>query len=145
MRIFLIKWFINIVALLAVVHLIQGINVDRWQTAVVAALVLGLVNAFLKPLVMLLTLPLNILSLGLLTFIINGFMFYLVSIVVRGFHIVSFWNAFWGAFFFSMISFILNLLIRPQGKLSWRFYGYDSGCKPKYRDAIDIEGKAEDN
>lgn len=144
MKSFLIKWVINTVALVMVVKIIPGINVDRWQTAVFAALVLGLINTFLRPLVILFTLPLNILSLGLFTLVINGFLFYLVSKLVKGFTINSFWNAFWGALFFSIISFFLNLFFNPEGKISMHSYKYVSTRSPKYQKVIDIEGEIED-
>ena len=144
MKGFLIKWCVNIIALFTVVHIVHGINVDRWETAIITALVLGLINVFLKPFVILFTLPLNILSLGLFTLIINGALFYLVSKLVTGFHIVNFWNAFWGALWFSIISFLLNLLISPKGNVDVRFYKSRSGRNPGYRDAIDVEGKVVD-
>ena len=143
MRGFLVKWVANIFALMAVVHIIPGINADKWQTVVVAALILGLVNAFLRPLVILFTLPLNILSLGFFTFLINGFLFYAVSKVVLGFNVNNFWDAFWGALFFSMISSVLSLLINPQGKIELRCYQSVSRRKAKYKDVIDVEGKSE--
>lgn len=127
---------------MAVVHIIPGINADKWQTVVVAALLLGLINAFLRPLIILFTLPLNILSLGFFTFLINGFLFYAVSKIVQGFSVKDFWSAFEGALFFSMISFILSLLINPQGKIEPRFY-QSAWNKPKYKNVIDVEGKTE--
>jgi putative membrane protein len=136
---------VNIVALVGVMHIVRGINADTWQTIIVAALVLGLINVFLKPLVILLTLPLNILSLGLFTLIVNGAVFYLVSKLVIGFQIVNFKSAFWGALWFSVISFFLNLLISPQGKVDVHFYEYRSGPRQKYRDAIDAEAEVEDD
>ncbi len=140
---FFVTWIINTIALLIVVHIAPGINVDRWQTAAMAAFVLGLVNVFLKPLIILFTLPLNILSLGLFTFVINGFMLYLVSQFVQGFSIVSFEAAFQGALLFSIISFILNLLLNTKGRFKMQFYGYHPASRKKYRDAIDVTGKVE--
>ena len=110
----IIRWFANIVALLAVVKLVPGINIDSSRTLVVAALVLGLVNAVLRPFIILLTLPLNVLSLGLLTFFVNGFLFYGVSKMVSGFIVSDYLSAFLGALAFGIISFLLNLLINPD-------------------------------
>ena len=76
----------------------------------VVALVLGIINAFLRPLIILITLPMNILTLGTLTLFINGALFYLVSKIVKGFVITGFWSAFWGYILFSIISFLLSLL-----------------------------------
>ncbi len=144
MKGFLIKWAVNIAALIAVVHIVPGIYVDRLETVIVAALILGLINAFFKPFLILLTLPINILSLGLFTFVINGFMLYMASWLVRGFSIAGFWNAFWGALFFSIISFLLNIIISPKGRVEFRYFRSDYTDAPKYRDAIDTEGKPED-
>jgi putative membrane protein len=140
---FLIRWFANIAALMVAVLVIPGINVDTWDTLIVTALVLGLVNAFLSPLIILFTLPLNVLSLGFSTLIINGFLFYSVSKLIKGFIVDNVWSAFWGAIFFSIVSFILNLLINPQGKIEFRLYKYGSGRKAKDKDVIDVEGKVE--
>lgn len=114
MRIFLLKWLVNTVSLFAVVNIISGITVTSWVSVVAAALVLGLLNAFLRPLILLLTLPVNILTLGLFTLLINAFMFYLASVLVKGFEISDFGHAFLGAILFSIVSFLLNLLIRPD-------------------------------
>jgi len=111
---FLIKWLVNTTALLAVVHLVSGISIDRWQTTFVASLVLGLLNTFIRPVLILLTLPVNVLTLGLFTLFINGFMFYLAAHLVKGFSVMSFGSAFLGAFVFSIIAFLLNLIIGPD-------------------------------
>ena len=144
MKSFLIKWLVNIIALVAVVSFVPGISADKWQTVAVAALVLGLINAFLRPLIMLFTLPLNILSFGLFTFLINAFLFFLVSKIVTGFKIVDFWSAFWGALAFSFISFILSLLFGPQGHIDMRFYKGEQADGNKYKDVIDVEGSSDD-
>ncbi len=111
MKRFFTGWLINSTALLVVVHLVSGISIDRWQTTFVASLVLGLLNIFIRPVLILLTLPVNILTLGLFSLFINGFVFYLAASLVRGFEVMDFATAFFGAFVFSIISFLLNLLI----------------------------------
>jgi len=111
MKRFFIGWLINSTALLVVVHLVSGINLDRWQTTFVASLVLGLLNIFIRPVLIVLTLPVNILTLGLFTLFINGSMFYLAASLVQGFEVMNFGSAFFGAFVFSIITFLLNLLI----------------------------------
>ena len=138
---FLIRWFANILALLVVIHTIAGVRVADWQTAVIAALVLGLLNAFLRPFLILLTLPLNIFSLGAFTLIINGFLFYLASIFVKGFIVVNFWSAFCAAALFSAISFIANVVLSPV-TFTHRQAFQDRGEK-KYTNVIDVEGKVE--
>jgi putative membrane protein len=112
MRRFVVSWIVNSTALLVVVHLVSGISVDRWQTTFIAALVIGLFNAVLRPVLIFLTLPLTVLTLGLFTLVINGFLFYLASYVVSGFDVMSFWSAFRGAFLFSIVAFFLNLIVR---------------------------------
>ena len=121
MRGFLLRWFINSVTLLVVAHIVRGIEVTNFQATVVAALVLGIINAFLRPIIILVTLPINILTWGLFTFIINGFMFYLVSKIVKGFSIADFWTAFFGALLYSVISLSLNVLINKQGRIEIRY------------------------
>jgi putative membrane protein len=114
MRRFLVSWIVNTTALLIVVHVVSGITVDRWQTTFIAALVIGLFNAILRPVLIFLTLPLTVLTLGLFTLVINGFLFYLASYFVRGFQVMSFGSAFWGALLFSIVAFFLNLIVRER-------------------------------
>lgn len=108
---FLVKWLINALAIFIVAHIVKGIEVSSTAVVLVIALVLGIVNAFVRPLVILVTLPINILTLGLFTLFINGALFYLVSKLVKGFVITGFWPAFWGYILFSIISCLLSYLI----------------------------------
>jgi len=121
MRGLLIKWIINSLAILIVTYIVKGIEVASPITVIVVAFVLGIVNAFLRPLIILITLPINIFTFGLFTFFINGFLFYAVSKIVKGFVITGFWPAFFGALIFSTISFLLSLLITKEGKIEIRF------------------------
>jgi putative membrane protein len=107
---FLVRWGINSLAIFIVAHIVKGIEVSSTATVLMIALVIGIINAFLRPLILLVTLPINILSLGLLTLFINGGLFYLVSTIVKGFVITGFWPAFWGYILFSIISFLLSIL-----------------------------------
>ena len=143
---FILRWFINVISLLVVVNTLKGVEVSSFETLIVAALILGIINAVLRPIIILITLPINMLTLGIFTFFITGFMFYLVSKIIKGFTIESFWSAFWGAFIFSLISFLLSLLIHREGKLGVRFYEYKSGTKnnPTKLDVIDIEPENKD-
>ena len=108
---FLVRWLVNALAIFIVANIVKGIEISSMPLALVIALVLGVINAFLRPLIILITLPINILTLGLLTLFINGALFYLVSKIVKGFVITGFWPAFWGYILFSIISFLLSLLI----------------------------------
>lgn len=126
MRGILIKWVINSLAILIVTYTVKGIEVVSPLTAIVAAFVLGIVNAFLRPFIILITLPINIFTLGIFTFFINGFLFCMVSKIVKGFIVIGFWPAFWGALLFSTISFLLSLLINKEGRLETSFVKKDT-------------------
>ncbi|WP_374585360.1 phage holin family protein [Pseudoduganella sp.] len=106
-----LTWIINAAALLAVPYLMHSVDVTSIGAALVAALVLGLVNTLVRPLLLLLTLPVTVLSLGLFIFVINGFMFWLVAKVVDGFHVDSFGYAILGALLYSVISWALSTLL----------------------------------
>jgi putative membrane protein len=110
----LLTWVLNAFALFFVMKLVPGIQIDRFGDLLVATLVIGLLNAFLRPLVILLTLPVTLLTLGLFTLVINGVMFYLASHLVSGFHVTSFGAAFLAALLFSLFSFILNMLFQSK-------------------------------
>lgn len=110
----LLAWLINAVALFAVPYLMQSVSVDSIGTALIAALVLGLVNALVRPVLVLLTLPVTLLTLGLFIFIINGLMFWVVAQLVSGFHVAGFWSAVGGAIVYSIISWALSALILKE-------------------------------
>jgi putative membrane protein len=107
----LIAWLINTVALLAVSYLMRSVEVDNVTSALVAALVLGLVNTLVRPILVLLTLPVTVLTLGLFILVINGLMFWVVANLVRGFHVAGFWSAVGGALLYSIISWALSALL----------------------------------
>ncbi|MES2297033.1 MAG: phage holin family protein [Pseudomonadota bacterium] len=112
----LLSWFINAGALLALPFLINSVQIKSFGTALVAALVLGLVNALLRPILVLLTLPVTVLSMGLFIFIINGFTFWLVANWLEGFSVSSFWSAVGAALLYSVISWALStLLLKNNG------------------------------
>lgn len=106
----ILKWVLNCFALYFVMKIIPGIQVDRFQDLLLATLVIGLLNAFLRPIIILLTLPVTMLTLGLFTLVINGLMFWLAAYLVAGFHVTGFGAAFLAALLFSVFSFILNLI-----------------------------------
>ena len=115
----LIRWAINALALVLISQVIQGIRVDNLLAAFVAAAVLGVINAVLRPILLILTLPITILTLGLFALLINGFMLYIAGSVVRGFHVMGFWSAVFGALFLSMISWIANAFINERGRIEY--------------------------
>ncbi|GGC08831.1 phage holin family protein [Pseudoduganella buxea] len=106
-----LTWFINAAALFAVPYLMHSVDVTNIGAALIAALVLGLVNTLIRPLLLLLTLPVTVLSLGLFIFIVNGFMFWMVAQFVDGFSVDSFWAAVGGALLYSVISWALSALL----------------------------------
>jgi putative membrane protein len=108
------KLAINAVALLLVDSMFQNIWFDNNQATIAAAVLLALVNTYLRPLVVLLTLPINILTLGLFTLVINALMLELVSGLIPAFHVDGFWTAVGGALVISVVSCLLNLFLRPD-------------------------------
>ena len=111
MKHLIVKVLINAAALMFTSNLIDGIYVDGFGSVLVAAIILGIVNAIIRPLLLVLTLPLNVLTLGLLTFVINGFMLKLAAAVVGGFDVVGIWPAIVGALVLSVVSTVLNWLV----------------------------------
>jgi putative membrane protein len=110
MRILLV-WLLNTIALMAVAYLIPSITVASFTSALIAALILGLVNAFIRPILILLTLPVTVITLGLFILVINGLLFWLVGSVVQGFVVQGFWSGFIGAILFSIVSWALSALV----------------------------------
>ena len=109
-----LTWIINAVALLALPYVFSSINVDSFGTALLVAVVLGLVNALIRPVLILLTLPATILTLGLFIFVINGLLFWAVGSFLPGFHVDGFWAGVFGAIVFSLISWALSSLLMPD-------------------------------
>ncbi|HZE61010.1 MAG TPA: phage holin family protein [Burkholderiales bacterium] len=115
----LLVWLINTVALLGVAYLVPGVSVASFAAALVAALVLGLVNAVIRPILILLTLPATILTLGLFIFVINGLLFWFVGSFIQGFVVAGFWWGVLGAIVYSIISWLLaSLLLTPGARRS---------------------------
>lgn len=113
MRLMLI-WVSNALALLAVAYLLPNIHVDDFISALIAALLLGLINTIVRPLLILLTLPVTVLSLGLFILVINGLLFWLAGSVLKGFEVNGFWAGVMGALLYSTLSFALSLLLRQK-------------------------------
>lgn len=110
----LFKWLILTSAIMITSYLIDGIQVADISSAFLAAAVLGVLNLFLRPIAIILTLPLNILSLGLFTFAINALMLIITSETISGFEVDGFWAAVIGAFVISVISWMINTLVRKK-------------------------------
>ena len=105
-----LTWALNSFALFFVMKLVSGIQIDRFQDLLLATVVIALLNTFLRPVIILLTLPVTVLTLGLFTLVVNGLIFYLASQLVPGFHVTGFGAAFVAALLYSLFSFVLNML-----------------------------------
>jgi putative membrane protein len=108
----LLVWLINAVALIAVAYLMPSVSVSSFPAALVAALVLGLVNAVVRPVLVLLTLPVTLLTLGLFIFVLNGLLFWMVASWLEGFAVAGFWSGVLGAILFSIVSWLLSALVQ---------------------------------
>lgn len=129
MLIIVTRWLVITVAILLASMMVSGIRVESLTTAVVAAAILGVINVFLRPVLLILTLPLTILTLGVFAFVLNALMLLLVAYFVPGFEVDGFFAAFLGALIISIVSWIANRFIKtPDGK--------DNRRKPEY---IDLE------
>jgi putative membrane protein len=118
---FILRWVINAIALFLAVYLVPGVNLEGgWVSILWLALIFGLINAFLRPLLKLLTCPLIILTLGLFTLLINTFLFWLTSQVGQafgiGFTIDGFWPAFLGGLVVTAVSVIMSLILKDERK-----------------------------
>ena len=113
----LVVWVINALALLTVAYVMPGIAVASFATALVAALVLGLVNAVIRPVLVLLTLPVTIVTLGLFIFVINGLLFWFVGSFIQGLAVSGFWVGVFGAIVYSLISWALSSLVFEEKKI----------------------------
>ena len=110
----LLVWLINAVALIAVAYLMPSVTISSFGAALVAALVLGLINAVVRPLLVLLTLPVTLLTLGLFIFVLNGLLFWMVGTWLEGFEVGGFWSGVLGAILFSVVSWLLSALVLKE-------------------------------
>ena len=122
MRGVLFRWLVLTVAVLVASWLLDGIRVTGLLPAFLAAAALGILNAFFRPLLILLTLPINILTLGIFTFLINALMLTIASEVITGFEVYGFWTAVIGALIIGSVSWLLNAFIGGRGKVERSSY-----------------------
>lgn len=109
----LVQWVLNAVALMVVANYVEGFSVSGWWAAIAAAAILGLVNLLVRPIILLLTLPINVLTLGLFTFVVNAAMLLLVQSIVKGVTITGWGPALTGAVLLWLINWIANSISRP--------------------------------
>lgn len=102
------RWLVTTVAVLVTANVLPGISYDDWSSLLVASLVLGVLNALLRPLLLILSLPLVVLSLGLFVLVINALLLKTVGELVKGFYVDGFWPSFFGALLISLITMVLN-------------------------------------
>lgn len=114
---FIIRIIVYTLALLLAAHVVPGIRLDSLVSAVVAGLLLGLVNAIVRPILVVVTFPITLLTLGLFLLVLNAFCLWLVSVFVSGFQVAGFWPAFWGALLVSVVSWVLTALISDRGRV----------------------------
>jgi putative membrane protein len=107
----IISWIVNAVALLALPYVMPSIEVKSFYVALIVALILGFLNAIVRPVLVLLTLPITVLTLGIFILVINALLFWFVASFVEGFHVAGFWSAFWGAIVYSIISWAVSTVV----------------------------------
>jgi len=141
-----IRWLTSTGAIILTSYLLSGIHVDGFLAAFFAAAMLGILNALFRPVALLITLPINILTLGFFTFVINALMLKMASGVISGFDVEGFGSAILGALMISVISWLLNSFIDRRG--TWRYI--DLGHRSDHADTtrnhtIDLKRKKDDH
>ena len=113
----ILRWLILALAIVIAAYLFPGIHVSSFGTALLSAMVLGILNAFFRPILIILTLPINILTLGLFTFVINAFLLMMTSTLIGGLIVNDFGSALLGSLIISLVSWLLSSFINDQGKI----------------------------
>jgi len=115
----LIRWLILTAAILIASYLLDGIHVSGFMSAFFAAAILGILNAFFRPILFILTFPITVLTLGLFTFVINAVLLMMASGVISGFEVRGFWTAVFGSLLISLVSWVLTSFINERG--TWEY------------------------
>lgn len=124
----LLRWLLLTISIMLTPYLVTGIHVTSFFSAFLAAAVLGILNALFRPLLIIITLPINILTLGLFTFVINALLLKMVSGVVPGFYVHGFLSAVFGSLIISLISWLLNSFVNERGRFGYiEFKNRDRG------------------
>ncbi len=123
MKNFIISVFVNILALFIIVKLLDGVSIDGSKTLIISAFVLTLIHVFIKPVLMFVSIPFNLMSLGVFTLFINAFLFYFASNLVSGFKVTTFWYAFLAAIMLSVITIIMDAYFLKKNVRVLKDYG----------------------
>jgi putative membrane protein len=129
MRGIFIRFAITWIAVFLAGYMIPGIRVETVGAGIAAAMLLALLNALIRPILYMVSIPLIILTLGLFTVVINALLLQLVAWLVQGFHVNGFWAAFWGAVVISVVSTILNLWVSAEGR--WEIVSHETRRPPR--------------
>ncbi len=111
----LLRWALNAVALMLVPEVVSSIHVSSYSAALIAAIIIGLLNALVRPLLILLTLPITALTLGLFILVINALLFWLASEIVGGVQVAGFWSAMGGALVYSVLTWLVSMALGERG------------------------------
>ena len=114
---FVVRVVLNTLAIVLAAKLVPGIEVDGVLAALAAGLLLGLINAIVRPVLVVLTFPITLVTLGLFLLVLNGLCFWLVAAVVKGFHVSGFWSAVLGALVVSIVSWVVTVLVSDSGRM----------------------------
>ena len=140
-----VRWLTLTGAIIFTAYIVDGIQVSGLFSAFLAAAMLGILNAFFRPIVLLLTLPINILTLGFFTFVINALMLKMASGVISGFKVYGFWSAILGSLLISVISWLMNSFINDRGTVTYiRTDHMARRSRKTENDTIDLEHKGDD-
>jgi len=115
----LVRWLVLTAAIMIASYLISGIEISGFFSAFFAAAILGILNIFFRPILFILTLPINLLTFGLFTFVINALLLKMASGVIEGFQVHGFWSAVFGALVISVVNWLLNSFINEQGRVAY--------------------------
>jgi putative membrane protein len=115
----LVRWLLLTISIIITSYLVDGIIVTSFFSAFFAAAVLGILNALFRPLLLVITLPINILTLGFFTFVINALLLKMVSGVVPGFNVHGFWSAIFGSLIISLVSWLLSSFVNERGRIGY--------------------------
>lgn len=107
----LVRWLLCAAALLLVTYVYSGVQIKGFTSAMIAALVIGLLNTVIRPILVVLTLPVTIITVGLFLFVVNGLMFWMASGLLGGFHVTGFWAAMLGALIYSALGLLVDALV----------------------------------